>query len=445
MHLRQYSARLRFTGALLAAAFSTAAVAQERVQSPVRSVNASVLPVIVKGSQVPALLGAPVVNFSGVACYGDAIRPVTVQVDEVNLENRVTTPDPKSRLAKDDQPGILDTNDELLFMLKDAGNACPPEKLARARGTLAEVKLTAHHLKEPVYVYVLAGDTAVAPGQPLVRFDSEQQIAWAGGYSWGYDKNQPFMTNRMVFSDMRDRGQEDVLDRLKVRINVKSLGSLISMKITEDNITSVVDGLKAGPLRVTREHTIKIHSVPGFEITALVAFQHFERLWRANVRILMPKSAAMFVSSMDVAFLHDFTDLRGIRLATSALPAGTLIDGKMLDAEKTIEFGPDPWYFVSGNGANQITTIDLDPSLKLKTSVVFIDDPDYADPPESVKGGLPSVGYQYTGWENLEAKTYTFGANIAFLSGFPEGGGAGYYKVLRAPIKIETRKIELGG
>ncbi len=410
---------------------------------PVRSNSAVSLPVVLKGTQVTPLLGAPAANISAVACYGDQLRPVTVQVDELNAAERVTNTDPRSKVAKDDQPGTLDANDEIVFMLRDTGNLCSPERLARARGTLVEVKLSPAFLKEPVYVYLLAGDTAVAPaGQPLVRFDMAEQTAYAGGYIWGYDRKQPFMSNRISFRDLTGRGDEDVLDRLKVRINVKSLGNLLNLRVTEEDIRSEVDGIRTGPLRVTREHTLIIKSVPGFDITALVSFQHFERLWRANVRIIFPKSAAMFVSSLDVAFLHDFTNLKGLKLATSALPGGTLIDGRMLDEEKTIEFGAEPWYFISGGGANQITSIDLDPSLKLKSSVVFIDDPDATDPPEDLRGGLPSVGYQYTGWENLKAQTYYFGANIAFLPGFPEGGAAGYYRVLRSPLRPEVRKVE---
>ncbi len=434
---------------LLAVLFPVSVYAQATAPAdevrPVKSVNASALPVILKGSQVPALIGTSALNISAFACYGDAFRQVIIQVDELNADERVTSPDPRSKIAKDDQPGVLDPNDEVLFMLHDAGNSCGKERLARARGALVEVKLSPSYLKEPVYIYLLGGDSAVAPsGKRLVRWDDDNQTAYAGGYIWGYDKTHPFMSNRISFTELRGRSEEDMLDRLKVRIKVKTIGNLLNLKVTEDDIDSEIVGVRAGPIRVTREQNLVIHSVPGFDITALVSFQHFERLWRADVRIRFPKSAAMFVSSMDVAFLHDFTDLKGLRLATSTVPQGTSIDGKMLDEEKTIEFGAEPWYFITGNGANQITAIDLDPSLKLITSVVFIDDPDYSDPPESIKGGLPSVGYQYTGWENLQAKTYHFGANITFLSGFPEGGATGYYKTLRAPLKVEARKLEAG-
>lgn len=404
--------------------------------------NTNVLPLIVQGSAVPSLLGASVIKLSAFSCRSGSIQPILFQLDEVNADDRVVPSEASAAITRDDEPGVVDSNDQILFMMKDLGDACPADQLAKARGKLTEIQVTASYLETPGVIYVLVSDRGYVPSNPLVRYDPATQTVITSSYTHGYLESPPFLYNRISYADMQGRSNEDLLDRVKVRFFIKAVGSLVRLTMTEEDVKSTLDGTRVGPLRVSRELTASIEPLPGFAVKTLVTYEHYERLWRARVKFLMPKPAAMFLNSMDVSFIHDFIDLRGIRLSTSGLPQGTLIDGKMIEQERNLTLTDQPWFMISGSGINQVTTVEYDSALKLEPTAIFIDSEAEADPPEEAPGGLPAVGFQLKNWEGLKAQWYNFGASIAPLKSFPEGGGNGFYKALHEEVGITSRALE---
>ncbi|MEW6776149.1 MAG: hypothetical protein AB1405_07640, partial [Bdellovibrionota bacterium] len=358
-------------------------------------------------------------------------------------DGRVLPPGGSPALEKDEQPGVIDANDEIIFLLKDLAGPCPEEQLAAAKGDLTVLRASAANLRAPAFAYLLLAEKSFLPSDTPVAYDASTDTVTTDGYFWGYDSKRPFHYSRMGYADLQGRSKEDLLDRLKVRMRVKALGSMVQLLFKEDEIESRLDGVRWGPVRVVREVWAQIKPVPGLAIPLTIRFAHYPRLWQASVKFRMPQMAALSVSSMDVALIHDFVDLRGIRLSTSGLSQGTVIDGKMIEQERSLDLGPQPWFMISGLGLNQVTVVDLEPGLNLRATALFVEGgAEVADRPEEVPGGLPSVGYGFTGWENLKARTYAFGANIAALPGFPEGGGTGFYRTLRTPIDVQVTTRE---
>ncbi len=396
--------------------------------------SASVLPVVLKGQDVPPLLGKSPLRLSAFTCLEGKPKPIVFQVDEVNADNRVIPPDASERMAKDEQPGVIDANDEIVLLLRDLGEKCSAEQLASARGRLVTVQVSSAHLREPAMVYLLESDRGFVPSESAVRYDARTDSVVAEGYTFGYDPKRPFLFLRMIYPDFRARAKDDVLDRLKVRIHVKALGSMIKLNVDEDDFEAEMDGVRAGPVRIVREMTIRIKAVPGLTLTALARFSHYGRMMHADIRVKFSKVVALAVSSLDMSIFLDFTDIRGVRVITSGLPEGALVDGKMIQQEKAMTLGSLPWFMLSGGGLNQIAVIDLDKDLTVEPVAVFIDDPAYADPPEEVPGAMPTAGYEFRGWENLKAKWYFFEARIAALPAVPEGGGSGFYKIVHQPF-----------
>ncbi|MEW6776489.1 MAG: hypothetical protein AB1405_09370, partial [Bdellovibrionota bacterium] len=400
-------------------------------------VSAEVLPAIVKGAQVPSLIGSKNKEVFAYACPKGALVPIPVQIDDVNAEGRILPDSGPGGLVADESPGVMDATDEIVVRVKDLAPACPPAALAQLNGKVSEAAIGASYFKEKLFVYLMVGGKGASAPTDL-RYDPAQDTIHAPGYSWGYSLKQPCLYTVMNFLDLKGREKDDLSDRLRVRMKARALGSLIRLKIDEDEVICTLHGVRTGPLRVTRELMAVVSPLPGFTVNAAVSFIHYERFLQAWIRVKMPAPAALFVSSLDVAFAHDFTDLKGLRFSTSALPGGAVVDGRMIESERRIDIGPEPWYYLSGQGVNQITTLDMEAGLKLRAVNQFIDDPAYLEPPEEIPGCLPCLGYELLGWENMQARWYTFGAAFAFLKGFPEGGGSGYYKTLRTPFEIHS-------
>jgi len=408
--------------------------------------NASVLPLVLTGKQLQPLLGESLLRLSAFTCAAGKAKPLLFQVDEVNADGRIVSSEASGGkgVAPDESPGVFDENDEFVVMLKDLEGECGGEQLSRVKGKLVSVRVGATFLKEPAYLYILSGERGFVPSASYVEYRAADNRVVTPGYGWGYLPDKPPITAFMSFRDLQGRGDENVVDRLKVRFNIRALRSLVRLRLDEEDLEYSLDGVRVGPVRVTREVTVTVKTVPGFTLKAFARYEHYERLWRGGVRFKVPAVAALFLTSMDVTFAHDFLNLRGLTLSTSGLAQGALVDGTMIEQERSIAFGPEPWYFVSGGGLNQVTALDLEKGLNLKGAALFVDDPEYDDPPEASRGGLPLVGYQFLGWENLQARWYTFGANVALLPGFPEGGATGFYRTLRAPFDVKAGEVQAG-
>ncbi|MCB0218695.1 MAG: hypothetical protein KDH09_03295, partial [Chrysiogenetes bacterium] len=192
-------------------------------------------------------------------------------------------------------------------------------------------------------------------------------------------------------------------------------------------------------IRVIRDLSLRVTPVPGLTIEAFVIFTHYERYWDAVVHFKMPGPAAMFTSSLDVTFFQDFINLTGVQLSTAALPQGAIIDGRMLEIERSMEFGDQPWSLLTGRGLTLLIGIHYDRRLKLSGRAYLIDDARYESPPEDKVGSLPMIGFELTNWEDLKAQWYSFSAQEAFLTGFPEGGGNGLYKTMHTAPTVKSR------
>ncbi len=409
-----------------------------KARSPV---GAGVLPVVLKATKVPALLGANAHKLSAFRCREGASQPILFQVDEFNAEGRVVSLDSQG-LSPDPSPGVLDENDEIVFMLRDTGEPCAGEILSRVPGKIVELRASAPYLEDPGVLYFVVGERGFVPAGGYVRYDRESDFTDSAALRMGYFRNQPVLLDRLAFKDVKAWKGEDVLDREKARFRVKALGSLLTITITEEDYKSSLRSARAGPIRVIRELDADVKPVPGLTLKAIVTYYHYERLWYGDVRFEIPKSAALLTSSMDMIATLDFHDQAGIRIYTGALPEGVLVDGKMLEKEKSLALGKDPWYFAVGDGHYLLGMIDLDPEFDVVPRARFIDTTGIPSPPEEVPGGQPEAGYEFLGWQNLKARWYHFTINVAVFPGFPEGGANAAYKILRVPPETSASTVE---
>ncbi|MCB0218493.1 MAG: hypothetical protein KDH09_02260 [Chrysiogenetes bacterium] len=405
---------------------------------------ASVLPVVLTGTDVPAMVGTRVDQVSVFACKNGKPAPIRSQVDEINESGRVVSRFGKAaNVPPDATPGIIDADDELVLMLSELGEPCEPEMMKMLRGELHEVKVEATHLNEPAYAYVLLGQEFPTP-KALVRYEPGEDIVKSSAYAWGFDREKPWMFNFMQFNDLTgNKPSRGVLDRTKARFKVKSLAQVMVLNFTEENIESALEGVRVGPVRIVRELDVELKFIPGLEPDANVTYYQYERYLHFVVRFKLPRQAAVFLSSMELRVGFDFSDLRGLRFSTKALPQGTLIDGQTIAGEDVIPFGDEPWFMLSGRGVNLVAGVDWPREINVEPNAFFIDDLKASNPPERVPGSMPMVGYVLTGWEGLGAQWYTVTGTVAMLPGFPEGGGSGYFKLVREAPKVSVRPVEM--
>lgn len=403
-----------------------------------RPTNVAVLPLVLRGADVPALVGKPASSLTALACREGRLKPILFQVDEINEEERVVSfYGSKGRVAPDATPGVIDENDELIVMLRDLGPACDAEQVSRLRGEAVALEITAPYLPAPALLYLLVSERGYVPPERYLHYDPAAQTVKSAGYTWGYDPARPFFYDRVGFGEYQEEPHKNVFDRIKTRFVANALGSLVQITITEDDIKGVLEGVRDGPVRVTREIRARVNVLPGLTVVALVSYQHYDRGRVAKVRVELPRPAALFTSSMDVSFVHDFVDLRGIRVSTAMTPEGVLVDGVMNAREDAIAYGDRVWSLMSGLGINEVLVLQYDRGMQLTPALNFVDSESAANPPERVPGAMPAVGFQFN-WRNLEAGRHRFDVSMFALPAFPEGGGDGFYDVFSAPVRVRV-------
>ena len=398
-------------------------------------VNRSFLPHIIPGADLPRLQNAPLDTLRVFADWGEGLQQIPYQIDERTAAGKYVLDDGEDA-RKDERPGALDGDDELVVLLRDAGLRVHTGSWPSGVRIGREIEL-----RDPVtgrvgYIYIFSFDRPPARSQVRhIQYDRARDVATSAESRMGFHPKYPFIITDAAFIDYTAGGlRVNLIDRLKVRIRGRTLGNLVEIEINEEDVKSHIVGTRAGPVRVIREIVGASRLGPMPEVPLEIEMKLYPRFVRSPVHFKMPGPIRTFLSDMDVLIGVDLRDMRGGTFSTLAFNRGTLVDGKTTRAEQNVELGDEEWMMVTGKGINFYGQVVLDRSLTLKKEVHFVDSVDGEQPPESVPGQLPEVGFQLVNWHSLEGKSYVLEARIAALEGFPRGGGSGVFKSLENAV-----------
>ncbi len=211
-------------------------------------------PVIVKGAQLPDFQGVPTNELSLWAFDATSAswRAVPFQIDERKPSG--------SYFGSHD--GVLDKNDELVFMAKDFGDRAgeqdwiaDPDSRNFPRYALALTGvegdgnrfLYVYRAKQPTVSSYMTFQPTPAPG----TVSSDQ-------YSVGFGANG--LPDRLLIPASAGGNGQDLLDRLKIRIvaKVKGFSGYTTVQISENSILVQGISLKVGPVRIIRDLIFKL-------------------------------------------------------------------------------------------------------------------------------------------------------------------------------------------
>jgi hypothetical protein len=254
-------------------------------------------PVVLRGEQVPALLGAPVSSLRLVGRDGTLLP---LQVDEVTEEGEYVC-DRGTEPNADSGNAVLDRSDEIVFMYEDClpcrdndqrRNSDSPEN-NRIRQVLLRIGAT-DRCREAL----LCADTSLPVcTRRYISYDHTRQLCTTPRY---YAR---FAPDRFHFVRAGIAGKKagtwiDLTRELRIDIQLRALWGLLPVHYTEDNLICFVKRYKVGPLRLIRRGDLHLQLGPGI------------RGSRAAVnQICYPSMVSVPVSiSLPVRFKHFFRD-----------------------------------------------------------------------------------------------------------------------------------------
>jgi len=210
--------------------------------------------VVVKGDRLGALQGEPAGELRLFSFRGGEFLAIPFQVDERDPEGEFVFPS-GPQASEDADRGLLDHNDELVFLVQDAGDRAPggAEDLPGV-ARWVEILLSdplALDKKAWVYLCRFSGTPPPLSLRNHIRYQPKDERIISDNYLLGYRKGMSLYTD-LQYPDGRGGYGPDLMDRIKVRIQVKFLFNIIRKKVSEDDFRAEVVAWKDGPVRVLR-------------------------------------------------------------------------------------------------------------------------------------------------------------------------------------------------
>jgi hypothetical protein len=363
--------------------------------------------------------------------------PIPWQLDERDAQGELALPD-GPQPNPDDPPGVIDANDELLWMADDAGRAMRAEEIPVEATCVSEIRLRADASSAWVYAITVP---APAPRSPLryVEYDAARDRVASARVATGFGAATP----RYLALRGPDRAfGANLLDRLKVRASARFLG-LIPLGRDEDDIQWVFGAWHAGPIRVARREWQWVRLGWGLRtpIFRTESFVYRDTL-ELPVRLRLNFPPTYFFRGIEVQAALDFHDLRGWTVHVPVGPLGTVGAGADQRSAPSDGTGAD-WVAVEGPDLTFVLRLRLGDTLaSLHREVLYREnEADY--PPEAVPGEHPAVGFRLTEWGGVDRGQHGFTAVAYALPGGYDLGA--FARQDAAPLHIEVRSARLEG
>jgi hypothetical protein len=183
-------------------------------------------PVVITGSLLPAFDGVPLPELAVYAYRSGDWQAVPFQIDEVSITG--------TYVISDD--GLLDANDEVVFMAGDAGEPVsaalwPADVQARLKSRYAITVSDPLSASQQAWVYLYRSTTLTRSNAIYVNWTQNVQTAAALSYTAAFSP-----TRFLGLADLYINGNGvDILDRQKIRVEL--LGGFI--KFNEEGLLSL--------------------------------------------------------------------------------------------------------------------------------------------------------------------------------------------------------------
>ena len=363
--------------------------------------------VIVQGSELTRLKGTHKDKLRCYALRNGAMLPIPYQIDERKPDGTYCFDcGPPERRIKDDDDGLVDDNDELVFMAKDAGDLSGPASYPPGNTGVQEIELKDPATGALAWVYLCRFE------QPPER--STKKYAWIeklqdGTTVWHGERfladNSKSIWNacRLTSLKFAPAGVDDpdwskcvnCVDCSKVTLQVKKYFVTFHKDSSEFRVD--IGGYINGPVRVVGQSLMEFYFAVGIWFKAKDSY-----VMLYSNACTMPTNVDNPVDISDTAgasyykLLCDLsTRVKGWKFYNSWNPNPVAIDGKMDQSEKKLDKRWPSWNCAYGPEGAIINRFVLDPRAVRDTNELYYsDDLTAEEPPEFEPGNYGTFGYK---------------------------------------------------
>lgn len=403
-------------------------------------------PVIIKGEKLTPLLGKPIANIRLYASNGKSMTPIPFQIDERNDDGSLVFPfGPKP--SADSDNGLLDKNDELVFMAMDLGPGAAKKKIFPAGWSKAvEIKVS-----DP-----LNGSSAFAAAfyfsnppkrSPVdyVSISSDGNRVDARNFFMTFSKDAPIGFDSLGITPAGGGNGKSSVDKLKIR--VKTVLRLMKNPIhkSENDFESEMVAFIDGPVRVVRRTINKMMIIwkiasPGSAIDNVFYYNAFE----FPTEVMVPFDIGMLASEFRFRISTDGNENQmGKIFLNEKNPVGVTLDGRMSDREKNLDLSPYKWSVVygteKGNTGAWINRLEFLDDIEAVPRLYYADDIRAAEAPENVPGQFGAMGYDVAKMETVKKGSWRITSFMYNKPTYKPGDEKEFLNILDHPLKSTAR------
>ncbi len=396
--------------------------------------------VSVDGSALRQMAGKPLEKLRLYSFLDGKFVPVPFQIDEKDAQNNYVL-EQGSDKGKDDAPGVLDANDELVFMAWDAGDQISLKEFPQGVLEHSEIEVRDPETKEEAYVYLLLFDAPPSLSDAdYVKYKTETEEVDAFYYGVKFSEDAPLVFDSMYLKKQIGGDEKNTIDRLKIRFTGKLILGLRVSKNEEDFKTELL-AYKDGPVRVIRRTKSEVVFYGIFKSPSAVG----NELFYGNY----------FYFPFVVDFPFDVKDVFAeakMRLTTEMSPGTTMVyfnsniskgltvDGVMSDEEKNVNRAPFTWAVVQSSAQGNTTAFlnmpVISASVPIQPNLFYMDDEALEDAPENFPGQRGNLGYELDNFQWLKKGAHSIGSVLFALPDFKAGDEAQFFNLINKPLKI---------
>jgi hypothetical protein len=393
---------------IIAAVFFTSMAfsAQARVRTLKRTEDF----IIIKGSEVPELTGSQVTELSLYAYGPTGFNAVPLQVDKRDPEGRYVFPDERIRDPLRDGTR-LDQNDELVFMVRDAGDRFTGKAWVdgAARGVELEIVDPLDQGRAWLYIFDRPG-TQRPDTRDYVDYmvKDSQELVLTDNYQYGKPKNTT-ETNMLRLRRTDGTWGENLVEGCMLGMRALLLNGAIPIRVREEEIRNWTQGVIDGPVRVIR-YEIKLVRIKliGLEMTQESYVINYFNANTSSMDVDIPFTLHKMFLNMDLYWYFTFTDaVIGSKLINQANPRGIRLDGK---PDPDVDTETDTSYMVlTGPQGSMIDIIFLGDlsEFSILRSTLARDDMTKEDPSKILVGNILG-GFWFKNTKKLPKGNYKF-------------------------------------
>ncbi len=441
---------VRFYMALLAALLIPCVQGLSAAESKSRTLKRTDDPLVVEGKKAEALIGASIDNLSLMSWLFGKWEPVPFQVDERN-DNDEYIWKQGDVITHDEKQGF-DANDELVFMVFDAGDRAPEGAAPAGSGKGVEIELTdpVDGSQAWVYLFEFPKDPPRS-GKDYIVFtmDRANKIARVEAETYIIESvADAVYYNYLSLVHSDGTRTPDLIDRLKIRGVISILFGTVKIPFNFDQLVkSKITAWTDGQVRIIRRGEGYL-DVPGIELKGegYSISYYWPNFFIYPMTLDIPLDLKSILTDLDLHGATDFTEnAYGWHYYDRYNPYSedVVLDGKMSEAEKSMEFKRDrSWHVNTGPQGTFFHRIFFPDEWDFITKGLFyMDNAELADAPED-NPGLVANGYHFDRFVDLKKGHATYWMHYYFPQDFEPGKEARILNILDRPLEVEVRQVK---